>query len=636
MSENGNDDDAPPSDDGGASSSSAPLGEDAFTGPGWRGATGRRVPGERTAEFRRRRRRRRLLRRAFLASLIGAGVLLVVAVGWVAVTALLARSQLNQVRAGITQLRSAVSDGRVDDARVLATDLGKRTARAHSLTSGPAWWAGAGVPLLGEPLESMRSVTSAGDVLGRKTLPSLINVADDLDPAKLRTAGNRIDVERLTAAAPALRSAVGTIETARDNVRSSPSHTWLSPVDHGRKLLLGQLTDLTGTLRSADRAAQVLPVMLGANRPMRYFVGLQNEAEARGTGGIPGSFAIVEATDGKLAITHIGPDTELKTVSVPADFGPDYAALYGSDKPGSFIANSNISPNFPYAARIWAAVWQKKSGQHVDGAIALDPTALSYFLRVTGPARMADGTPVTAGNVVALTQQQAYDKYTDSDQRKAYLVDVAHAAEAKLLSGSGSPSKLVRAAQHAASERRLLVWSADPHTQALLAQTSLAGALPETTSAYAGLVVINSGANKLDYYLDRTVSWQRSICNPHDVTVTITLHNGAPAKLPAYVTLRTDQHSYPTKPGDSRLLVQWFATAGTTLTKLTVDDKPGLVQGGSELGHPVFVTDLELPRGESRTLVLHLNDPSTGNPERMTQPLVRPLKMSVTHSDCAY
>lgn len=550
-------------------------------------------------------------------------------------TALLARSELGQVRSELTQLRTAVTDGRTTDARSVADELGNRTRRAHHLTTGPAWWAASSIPLAGDPLDSMRGTTTAADVLGRQTLPDLISIANDLDPAHLRVAGNRVDVARLAAAAPALHREVGTLRDATSRVRALPAHTWLTPVDHGRDALLTEMVSLSGTLTAADRAAQIMPTMLGSPRPMRYFLGLQNEAEARGTGGLPGTFAILLADHGSLRITHIGTDSELNRLSVGLNFGLDYTALYGTADPTGYIGNSNISPHFPYAAQIWAAMWQKKSGQHVDGALALDPTSLGYLLAVTGPARTADGTAVTASNVVALTQKDAYARFPDSERRKQFLVGVTRAAEGKLFSGSGSPARLVRAAGRAATERRLLVWSSDAAVESVLAQTSLAGVIPQGDGAYGGLVLTNSAASKLDYYTQRQVSWRRSPCDVHDVTVTITLRNSAPATvLPSYVTNRGDRHSYPVRPGDNRMLVNWYASAGSTLSGVTVDGKRSLAGSQRERGHPVYVVDLELPRGATRVITLHLRDPSRGTPQMLVQPLITPQQTQITQNRC--
>lgn len=197
---------------------------------------------------------------------------------------------------------------------------------------------------------------------------------------------------------------------------------------------------------------------------------------------------------------------------------------------------------------------EEESGQKVDGVFAVDPTALGYLLAMTGPAT---------------------------------------------------------------GERRILVWSADPAVQADLAQTSVSGIIPNTKAPYVGLSIVNDGGNKLDYYLDRPVTWQRTGCGTtRRTTVTIPLTNNAPASgLSPYVTGRSDIHAYPVKPGDNRLEVSYLATQGALIQGVTVAGVPGTASIGADLRHPVYTVDLELPRGTSRTIVLHLSEPAeTGAP----------------------
>ena len=54
-----------------------------------------------------------------------------------------------------------------------------------------------------------------------------------------------------------------------------------------------------------------------------------------------------------------------ETASV--NLGSDFDSLYGAAEPTSSYVNSNISPNFAYAAKIWASMWQKFSGETVNG-----------------------------------------------------------------------------------------------------------------------------------------------------------------------------------------------------------------------------------------------------------------------------
>jgi hypothetical protein len=287
-------------------------------------------------------------------------------------------------------------------------------------------------------------------------------------------------------------------------------------------------------------------------------------------------------------------------------------------------------------------MWRKYSGQQVDDAIAVDPTALGYLLAVTGPATLPDKTQISATNAVALTQATSYAKFGTSaaanEQRKAYLLEVAAAASKKILDAPGEPVALLQAAGKAAGERRLLVWSADPALQADLAKTSVSGIIPTTTAPYIGLSIVNGGGNKLDYYLDRSLTWTRTGCGPTRAsTVRITLTNNAPASgLPAIVTGRLDAHSYPVKVGDNRLEVGYFATQGALMQSVTLAGRPATGRIGTERGHPVYTVDVELPRGTTRTIVVHLVEPAgTGAPIVLRQPLVRPLQVTLKDAVCS-
>lgn len=118
--------------------------------------------------------------------------------------------------------------------------------------------------------------------------------------------------------------------------------------------------------------------------------------------------------------------------------------------------------------------------------------------------------------------------------------------------------------------------------------------------------------------------------------VTVKLTNNAPASgLSGYVTARSDRHSYPTKPGDNRLEVNYLATSGAQLDSVTVDGHPTAASAGVQSGHPLYTIDAELPRGTSRTVVLHLREPAgVGSPIVLHQPLVRPLKVSLDNAKC--
>jgi hypothetical protein len=576
--------------------------------------------------------------RAVVRAVSGALALVaVVAVAWLILTGLLARSQLNSVKSELPRLRQALSAGNFDQARSISQDLAVHAHRAHALSTGPAWWVASNIPFFGTPLDTSRTIAAQSDRVGADALPGVLKLADSLTGDQLRQ-GDSINLAPIVAAEPVLQSSSAAANSAAAAIRSAPKSTWLPYVNSARTEFAHDLDELDGELAGASRTVQTLLPMLGQSGLQRYFIGFENEAEARGLGGLPGAFAIVTADHGAITFTHFENDTALNKISVDLNFGADFANRYAVDDPTGTYVNSDISPNFPYAAQIWAAMWQKKSGEHVDGAIAIDPTALSYLLKVTGPAALPDGSTVNADNVVALTQQREYSLFANVAQRKAYLVGVSKAISKQLVNGSGKTVDLVRAVAKAAQQRRFVVWTANPTTEAAIAASGYGGVVQGGSGPFSGFVVVNAAGTKLDYYLDRSMTYTRSGCGPGSTAVaTFALTNNAPRTgLPTYVTNRADADPpADVQPGDNRLLVTYYASAGASVRSVSIDGKPLTVASAAENGLVTVSVDVELPVGATRTMTVTLTEPpaQTGV-EILQQPLVRPMTVHVSGSTC--
>ena len=67
----------------------------------------------------------------------------------------------------------------------------------------------------------------------------------------------------------------------------------------------------------------------------------------------------------------------------------------------------------------------------------------------------------------------------------------------------------------------------------------------------------------------------------------------------------------------------------------TLDGKSVTAVQGAEHGHPTFQVDVEIPHGQTRTVVLVLHEPKTaGTPIVLHQPAVRPVQLTVTKGSC--
>ncbi|MGQ0468121.1 MAG: DUF4012 domain-containing protein [Sporichthyaceae bacterium] len=563
------------------------------------------------------------------------------ACAWFALDAYGTGNDLKAAKAAASTLRTQVEAGDLDAARVTAVQLTDDLRQARERTSGPMWAIAARIPVVDDTVRTVRGVSWSLDTMATTALPELLTAAADVRNATHRDDEGRVDLAAVGALGPALTTSGAALDRAVAEIAALPANTLFGEVDAGRADLLTELTAAAQRVHVARSAVQVLPAMLGAEGKRTYLLAYQNNAEARGTGGLAGAFGTLEVHRGRIALGVPRPERVLiGATATSLDLGAEYEHAYEGARTKTQYVNANLSPHFPYAARIWSTMWQQRFGTQVDGVIALDPAVLGYLLAVSGPARLLDGTEVGAHNVVALTQQEAYARFprlSDDAARRRMLGEIQLAVGHRITSPTVDARGLVSAAARGMAERRLLVWSARESEQRILEQFAVAGAIPTTEAPYVGLSIVNEAGNKLDYYLERALTWRRIGCGPRrEVEVTVQLRNAAPAGLSEFVTARHDSPGYPVASGDHRVVVSYLATAGATLQSATLDGQRTLSTWGRERGHPLIGVDVELPRGRARTLVLKLSEPDGGGaaPVVLHQPLVRPLGVHLDDEPC--
>jgi hypothetical protein len=571
------------------------------------------------------------------------GLTCAAALAWLLVTAFQASRDLQPWPAQVQALEAAVRHHDEPAARVSAYRLRRAAESAHARTSGPLWSLAERLPRLGEPVRTTRGITSAVDRLAEGALPAALAAAR-IDPGVVLQGGH-IDLTTLGSLAPALTRADVTVAAADTDLNGLPHVPWLPPLDRARTTLSAKLHLLHEQLHPVALVSELAPGLLGTDGPRRYFLAFQTNAEARGTGGLVGAFGVLVADHGRVTIERLGDNRELAYSPRPVTaLGPEFDARYDAFASTRLVENSNITPHFPYAAKIWAAMWERQSGERVDGVIATDPVALSYVLSAIGPVTLTSGQVIRASQVVELTESAAYQRFDGANEnRKAYLQQISAAVVQRLLTSAGGSSpagkigELAAQLVRAAGERRLLLSSSRPDEEALLEQASVGGAVPDVSQPYAGVILNNAGGNKLDYYLDRAVTYSAGDCgtSSRDSAVVVRLHNAAPAGghgLSDFVARRVDGR---TGRGVDHLLVSLYATRGAQLTAADIDGRPVGVVPQAERGHPVFTADVEVPAQRTVTVTYHLREPAaTGDPLVPVQPLVRPMHVVTNVPRC--
>jgi len=588
---------------------------------------------------------------------LAASLVAVIFIGWLGIQGLAAKSNLEKARDSAEQAKDALLSGESADATRFAENAQFHASQARAATHSLPWNVAAAVPVLGSPLKTTQQISDVVVGLADDVLLPGATMGAGLSPEKLID-GTRLDLKLLRAEQPRLTELAAAAAKLDSQAQAISSPGYVPLISDARSQLQDQTSRLAQLLGNTSIAAQLAPSMLGADGPRTYLLGFQSPAEARGTGGLLGGFAVLRFDNGVPTVDALVSNIELgvrceeyvgnrcgtaAAARAEVDLGPEFNKVYGWANPLTDFRNSNLSPHFPYAAQIWKSMWERRSGAKVDGVIALDPVALSYVLGAIGPVTLADGEVINADNVVELTMSTAYTRFADDGvARKRYLQDIAGAVVKKMTGSIQSPRQLLDALGKAAGERRILVWSASPREQKILEETPLAHVVPDDEAPYAQVVINNLAGNKMDYYLEREIEYAADGCDGEmrNSTITVRLTNTATDRpLPDNVagTPGLDKEiPLEALRGTMVSSVRVFATKGAKLINVSSNGERTVAITHIENGRPSFEVQVAIPPGQSGDLVFRLSEPTAaGEPRVPIQPLVDNVKPELSVPACS-
>ncbi len=169
--------------------------------------------------------------------------------------------------------------------------------------------------------------------------------------------------------------------------------------------LIVAATTIALSTPQAQRTRDAVASALGFTQPRSWLVLLQNPAEARGGGGLIGGYVVVNIDHGRPTVTATGTSADLEHYSIPpTNLDPDQLGFWG---PALMEWSSvNVTPDFPVTAAL-ARDGMAQMGIPVDGVIAVDPTAVSTLMRITGPVTV-NGRTVDADSIARIFMVDEY------------------------------------------------------------------------------------------------------------------------------------------------------------------------------------------------------------------------------------
>ncbi|QNE15592.1 DUF4012 domain-containing protein [Pseudarthrobacter sp. NBSH8] len=576
----------------------------------------RKILGHSGRGFRTRRRFRNRLLVAGAWTLAAAAVL-IFALTWLGAKATTISTELDAASQLIPQLKGNISANDPEGAALTVDELRSHTETARAAAEDPLWSLASAVPALGSNFSAVAEVARSADDVATLGVAPLVNVFESLNWDSLMPNSAGTDLAALQKASPSVSSAAHAVRVSADRLERIDTSFLVPQVAEPLTRARGQLEEVTDALDASANASEIVPSMLGGQGPRSYLLIIQNNSEVRASGGIPGALAVVKLDQGKISLGEQSSAAGVGLMSPIVPLDPEQRQIY-SARLGKFMQDVNLTPDFPTAASTAQAMWERKSGQRVDGVISVDPVALGYILDATGPVAISHPelsalasvglpTELTGKNIVQTLLSDVYARIQQPALQDAYFAGVAQEIFAALSDGRGNAKSLIDGLTRGTAEGRVLVWSGLPAEQSVISKYALSGSIagPSIAPAQFGVYFNDGTGAKMDYYVKRTVQLVKE-CSQNgyeQTTVRVTSINTAPAdaatSLPAYVT---GGGVFGVPAGSVQTNIVAYGPVQANMETAKLDGQRTDFAAHRHANRPVGVLAVKLAPGESKTV----------------------------------
>lgn len=573
-------------------------------------------------------------RRRALAGLLGVG--LIVSGGVVglqaAMAARVAQHNLQAAAvllAGVEQPTAGSLAARISLLRRAQQDLRNAGSALNEWPLGAA----AKVPYLGRDVRLAQALDAGATAMSASGIP-MLSAITRLAATGPSASGLLQTSYALAAFAQATRHAAARVRAQQSLlVGERPRQEFLAAADRAEL----NATNLADGMRLATG-------FWGPTGSKRYLVVLQNPAELRGTGGLIGEYGVIVATPDGPQLTSLAPFRQFNAALGAGVPTPPTLAAYSTFGVGQDLTDANIPPDFPSVGRLLVSLYRRASGASVQGIIAVDPLALADLLQVTGPITV-DGVRLNGGNAASVLLRTSYVHFaTDNAARHAFLRQVAQATFLAVRTGMRSHvTALVQALSVASAGRHLQLFFSAKSTEHLATALGLAGstAAPATGDELA-VYSVNTGGNKLDAYLHRTITDNIALSadGASAALITVELQTNVPHAMPKYVV---GPFSPGMQPGADLQSLSMLLPATSGYTSATINGRPAVAATAAAFGGEVVTQSVAVFSGQPVTLKYRVTNPqaaqrrgrllyynltalpqATANPDRMTVTVTPP------------
>jgi hypothetical protein len=423
----------------------------------------------------------------------------------------------------------------------------------------------------------------------------------------------KADLANVDTANQQLSSALQDLDNVNSSILPSPYREALPEIRESLRSLTALLSDISANFPAVLE-------LLGDRYPHRYLVLLQNDTEARPTGGFIGSLLIVDVNDGVIENAEFHDVYQYDgQLNEEIDAPEDIAQITRQWR----LRDSNYSPDFALSAEKAAWFLQKSKGPSVDTVIAINQSAIGDLLAETGPIRV-EGLQgqLDANNFQFMLGYLIESKHYGASNPKAILEKTIQAFKEKIVSAS-DPHALLKTLAQAARDQKILFYSRDAKVQSLFEKLHLTPhqTVLEPDEDYLQVLATSIGGNKSDLYITQNLTHTTFIDPSGALTDELTItrkHNWTGAELYRWEKILKD-FGFGEMPehlrdilgkGTNKASLKVYVPLGAELENtLGIETAEVLTRHDAELQKTYFLLQLSVAPGEDKSVTLRYKLP---------------------------
>ena len=292
---------------------------------------------------------------------------------------------------------------------------------------------------------------------------------------------------------------------------------------------------------SESKLLPAIPALFGCNQPQKYFVAFTSSAEARALGGFIGQYAVVEISCTSISVKEVGINAQLQNTNVFLQAQEKYPDIF-LGKNIEWV-NSNLFPDGQLVGSMWLEAYKERTGQKLDGAIALDVPFLVDLAVLSGFSfKDKSGNSLTSKKQIInyLLNGIYFDYPIDNVKRKSIQLELSQQMVASLSNNSASKLKILKLFSQTLKENRIFIYRPDLSDNAYINNSPIFYNLtPESKFIHIG--ANNLSGSKFDFYNDFDYTLGKCENNSYVLEVQIKNNAIASTKFPEYVDNRLEK-----------------------------------------------------------------------------------------------